>query len=150
MTLCVVACGAFASSGCAIDSAGSSGCAGFVPSDNETFISAVQACTIAAEAHVSSATSPLAALKGPTCNTVCGSTSVNCTLPGYVLSAYLAGQSGAAEGGATVDASADGGDAASETGNFDAGNAGDASTAACPGIDPAKPIPLICTSTCGQ
>jgi hypothetical protein len=134
LALCGIACGSLAFHGCSFDSAGSSACAGFVPRDDETFISALQACAIAAEAHVSSATSPFTPLTGPTCNTACGSKSVSCSLPADVLSAYVAGQAGLAEaGGASADASADGGE-----------------VAACPGIDPTKPIALICTTTCGQ
>jgi hypothetical protein len=117
MALCAIASVALASYGCTFDTAGTSGCDGFVPMDTETFVSGVQACAIAAEARVSSGTTALTPLAGPTCNTVCGSTSTSCTLPGNVLRAYLAGQAAAVEAGrSSVDASADAGDAESKRG----------------------------------
>lgn len=153
MALCGIASAALASYGCTLDTAGSSGCDGFVPMDTEIFISGAQACAIAAEGHVSSATTPFTPLAGPTCNTICNSSSTTCTLPDNVLQAYLAGQAGAVDaGGALVDAAPDGGEAAAgaETGSSDAGNAGGSSAPACSGTASTAPIPMICTSTCGQ
>jgi hypothetical protein len=119
--------------------------------DIEVFITGVQACAIAAEGHVSSATTPFTPLTGLTCNTICGSTSTSCTLPGDILHAYLAGQAREVEaGGAFLDASADAIDALSETGSSEAGNEGDSSTAGCPGIAPTAAVLLDCTTTCAR
>jgi hypothetical protein len=129
MALCGIASAVAASYGCSLDTAGGSACDGFVPTDGETFVSGVQACAIVAEALVSSTTTPFTPLMGPTCSTICGSTSTYCTLPDDVLKAYVAGQAGAVDAGDGSDA----GDAAGD----------------CPGIAPMAPIAMTCTSTCG-
>jgi hypothetical protein len=150
LALCGIASTALATYGCTFDTAGTSGCDGFLPSDSVGYIRGLQACAIAQEGHVSSATTQFTGLTGPTCSLTCGSPSV-CSLPDSFLRAYVAGQRSSPEGGgAAHDAStlADAGDAESPESGSDAGSAGDAS--GCPGVDPMAPFLLTCTTTCGR
>ena len=142
-----IAIAAAATSGCTLDTGGGEeACEGFEPNVVTISVPSSEACTIALEGQVSSATSSGAALVGELCNLECGDGFGTCVLPDDYVRAYVAAQpSSSQDGGTTLpEAGSDAGDASAPDSSLPEST--DGSTAICP-VWPNQ-VAVTCANSC--
>jgi hypothetical protein len=147
VVLVTAAAGCIAASACLTWDLGSSPCEGFVSNQQEVSILGSWACAIAAEGHVTSATTNVSLLTGEMCDKVCGPGFGNCQLPPDYIQAYLAAQPDAASdaGPGAPGQPADSGDGDGEEPASDA-EAG--SPLICPHALDSQQFIIVCANSC--